>query len=70
MKAEMSTRIAPTKSTEIPAYNLGSASSTLCVWKLENCYVVKHTCVTWGVFNDYIMANYMFRPVLAIFRLS
>jgi len=23
-----------------------------------------------SVFNDYIMDNYMFRPVLAIFRLS
>jgi len=33
-------------------------------------YVVKHNCVIWGVFNDYIMDNYMFRPVLAIFRLS
>jgi len=31
-------------------------------------YVVKHNCVTWGVFNDYIMDNYMFRPVLVIFR--
>jgi len=33
-------------------------------------YVVKHNCVTWGVFNDYILDNYMFRPVVAIFRLS
>jgi len=38
-----------------------------CFGKL---YVVKHSCVTWGVFNDYIMDNYMFRHVLAIFRLS
>jgi len=33
-------------------------------------YVVKHNCVTRGVFNEYIIDNYMFRPVLAIFRLS
>ena len=38
--------------------------------QLGKLYVVKHNCVTWGVFNDYIMDNYMFRPVLAIFRLS
>ena len=36
---------------------------------LGKWYVVKHNCVIWGVFNDYIMKNYMFRPVLAIFRL-
>jgi len=41
----------------------------VCV-KLGKMYVVKHNCVTWGVFNDYIMDNYMFRPVLVIFRLS
>ena len=41
----------------------------VCV-KLGKLYVVKHNCGTWGVFNDYIMDNYMFRPVLAIFRLS
>jgi len=41
----------------------------VCV-KLGKWYVVKHNCVTWGVFNDYIMNNYMFRPVLAIFRLG
>jgi len=41
----------------------------VCV-KLGKLYVVKHNCVTRGVFNDYIMDNYMFRPVLAIFRLS
>jgi len=40
-----------------------------CV-KLGKLYVVKHNSVTWGVFNDYIMDNYMFWPVLAIFRLS
>ena len=37
---------------------------------LGKLYVAIHNCVTWGVFNDYIMNNYMFRPVLAIFRLS
>jgi len=48
---------------------------------LEDVYIVQRWlswkivcspthCVTWGVFNDYIMDNYMFRPVLAIFRLS
>jgi len=41
----------------------------VCV-KLGKWYVVKHSCVTWGVFNDYIMNNYMFRPVLIILRLS
>jgi len=41
----------------------------VCV-KLGKLYVVKHNCVTWGVFNDYMMDNYMFRPVLAIVRLS
>ena len=41
----------------------------VCV-KLGKMYVVKHNCITWGVFNDYIMGNYMFRPVLATFRLS
>jgi len=41
----------------------------VCV-KLGKLCVVKHNCVAWGVFNDYIMDNYMFRPVLAIFRLS
>jgi len=40
------------------------------VSSLGKLYVVKHSCVTWGVFNDYIMDNYMFRSVLAIFRLS
>jgi len=33
-------------------------------------YVAKHNCFTGDVFNDYIRKNYMFRPVLAIFRLS
>ena len=33
-------------------------------------YVVQHNCVTWVVFNDYMMNSYIFRPVLAIFRLS
>jgi len=33
-------------------------------------YVVKHNCATWGVFNDYIMDSYMFRPVLAIFQVN
>jgi len=37
---------------------------------LGKWYVVKHRCVTWGVFNGYIMNSYMFRPVLAVFRLS
>jgi len=37
---------------------------------LGKFYVVKHNCVICGVVNDYIMDNYMFRPVLAIFRLS
>jgi len=37
---------------------------------LGKLYVVKHNCVTWGLFNNNIMDNYMFRPVLAIFRLS
>ena len=37
---------------------------------LGKLYVVKHNRVTWGVFSDYIIDNYMFRPVLAIFRLS
>ena len=37
---------------------------------LGKWYVVKHNCVIWGVFNDHIMNNYMFRHVLAIFRLS
>jgi len=41
----------------------------VCV-KLGKWYVVRHNCVILGVFNDYIMNNYMFRPVLAIFRLS
>ena len=41
----------------------------VCV-KLGKLYVVKHNCVTWGEFNDYIMDNYTFRPVLAIFMLS
>ena len=36
---------------------------------LGKFYVVKHNCVICGVVNDYIMDNYMFRPVLAIFRL-
>jgi len=49
--------------------DLGSESSPLCV-KLGKLYVVKHNRVTWGVFNDYMMNNYMFRPVLVIFRLS
>ena len=40
-----------------------------CV-KLEKWHVVKHNCVTRGVFNDYIMNNCVFRPVLAIFKLS
>jgi len=43
--------------------------SIVCV-KLGKLYAVKHNCVTCGVFNDYIMDNYMFRPVLAIFRVS
>ena len=43
--------------------------SVVCV-KPEKLYVVKHNYITWGVFNDYIMDNYMFRPVLTIFRLS
>jgi len=37
-------------------------------WQLGKWYAVKHNCVTWGVFNDYIMDNYMFRPVLAILQ--
>jgi len=43
--------------------------SVVCV-KLGKMYVVKHNCVTLGVCNDYIMDNYMFRPILAIFTLS
>jgi len=41
----------------------------VCV-KLGKLYVVEHNCVTWGVFNDYMMNNYLFRHVLAIFRSS
>jgi hypothetical protein len=32
-------------------------------------WVVKHNCVTEVLFNDYVLKNYMFRPVMAIVRL-
>jgi len=40
----------------------------MCVrtWEM---WVVKHNCVTDVYFNDYVLNNYMFRPVMAIVRL-
>jgi len=45
--------------------NTVSKFSSFAVRDLGKWYAVKHNCVTWGVFNDYTMNNYMFRPVLA-----
>jgi len=60
-------------------FEIKCCKSTKWFWEM---WVVKHYCVTevylmtmywktthWGVFNDYVLKNYMFRPVLAIFRL-
>jgi hypothetical protein len=44
--------------------NFGSVSSPLCVWELERV-----NYVNWDVLVT-ILDNYMFRPLLAIFRLS
>ena len=44
--------------------NRSASHADQILQKLGKWYVVKHNCVTWGVFNDYIMNNYMFRPVL------
>jgi len=60
----------PPLPASIPELKLGIVSSPLCVWKLGKLYVDQHNCVTWGVFNDYIMNNYVFRPLLTIFRFS
>jgi len=48
---------------------LGSVSSPLCVCENWKGYVVKHNYVSLGVLMA-ILDNYMFRPLLAIFRLS
>jgi len=41
----------------------------VCV-KFGKLFAVIQNCVTGGVFNDYIMDNYMFQAVLAIFNFS
>ena len=47
-----------------------TCEQTCMTYTIGKWYVVKHNCVTRGVFNDYILNNYIFRPVLPIFVLS
>jgi len=47
---------------------LGSVSSPLCVWKLERVCSQTQLCHLRCLMT--ILDNYMFRPLLAIFRLS
>jgi len=49
--------------------SLGSVSSPLCVWKLENG-MQSNTTMSIKAYLMTILDNYMFRHLLAIFRLS
>ena len=50
--------------------HLGSVSSPLCVCETRRRYVVKHNLITEVYLMNVMENNYMFRPVLAIIRLS
>ena len=50
--------------------HLGSVSSPLCVCETRRRYVVKHNLITEVYLMTVMENNYMFRPVLAIIRLS
>ena len=62
----------PLESGKIPDMNslgkVGSVSSPLCVWKLERVCSQTQLCRLRCLMA--ILDNYMFRPILAIFRLS